>query len=405
MFIVIIGTKASGKETVTSYLTATLGFTRLYLTGSSSKDKGAPDAKTDSTAIPAVDSELIIDDIGDRNTFDSAKELLQNVTPRWRRNYVTTDVINPVDLYLLWKRPFVLVVGIDAPTGLRYRRHCSKLGFLSQNAPNLEDFVAADDNVLYSCCKPLPPSSIDNDDITSDLSALGVDSSIGRGLAVVARMAKSHSLQHSPVIRATADAEELNLKRVLAKANVSISNSFPTVTKLYEYLDKIDLTNGERLRPSWDTYFMLLSELASHRANCMKRRVGCILVKDNQIIATGYNGTPKGVTNCNEGGCPRCNAGTPCGVSLDHCLCIHAEENALLEAGRGRVCSADDVVLYCNTCPCLGCAKKIVQVGVKVVVYSKGYGMDDLTLKLFDEAKVKVRQHTPPTLSMGIGSR
>ncbi|KAJ2526007.1 Deoxycytidine monophosphate (dCMP) deaminase, partial [Coemansia sp. RSA 1935] len=173
---------------------------------------------------------------------------------------------------------------------------------------------------------------------------------------------------------------------------------------LYEYMVKIDLANGERLRPSWDTYFMLLSELASHRSNCMKRRVGCILVKDNQIIATGYNGTPKGVTNCNEGGCPRCNAGTPCGVSLDHCLCIHAEENALLEAGRGRVRSAADVVLYCNTCPCLGCAKKIVQVGVKVVVYSKGYGMDDLTLKLFSEAKVIVRQHTPPTLSMEIGS-
>ncbi|PIA19219.1 hypothetical protein COEREDRAFT_68865 [Coemansia reversa NRRL 1564] len=354
MFIVIIGTKSSGKETVTRYLTETLGFTRLYLTGFNRKDKSRPNAKADSRAIPAVDSGLINDSAIDSDTFESAEELLQNVTPRWRKNYVTTDVVDPVDLYLLWKRPFVLVVGVDAPTGLRYRRHCLQLSSLENKAPSLEDFVAIDDSILYTCCDPPAFSSLDNDDLT---------------------------------------------------ANVTISNSFPTVTELYEYLDKLDLTNGERLRPSWDTYFMLLSELASHRANCMKRRVGCILVKDNQIIATGYNGTPKGVTNCNEGGCPRCNAGTPCGVSLDHCLCIHAEENALLEAGRGRVRCAEDVVLYCNTCPCLGCAKKIVQVGVKVVVYSKGYGMDDLTLKLFKEAKVKVRQHTPPTLSMGIGLR
>ncbi|KAJ2608868.1 Deoxycytidine monophosphate (dCMP) deaminase [Coemansia sp. RSA 1365] len=399
-----MGTKSSGKETVTRYLTETLGFTRLYLTGFNRKDKDTPNAKANNKAIPTVDSELINDSVIESDTFDSVEELIQNVTPRWRKNYVTTDVIDPVDLYLLWKRPFVLVVGIDAPTGLRYRRHCLQLGSLARKAPSLEDFVAADDSILYTCCDPPAFSPLDNGDLASDLSALGVDSSIGRGLAAVARMEKPQNLQHSPVIRDATDAHDLNLKRVLARANVTISNSFSTVTELYEYLDKIDLTNGERLRPSWDTYFMLLSELASHRANCMKRRVGCILVKDNQIIATGYNGTPKGVTNCNEGGCPRCNAGTPCGVSLDHCLCIHAEENALLEAGRGRVRCAEDVVLYCNTCPCLGCAKKIVQVGVKVVVYSKGYGMDDLTLKLFKEAKVKVRQHTPPTLSMGIGS-
>ncbi|KAI9482049.1 cytidine deaminase-like protein, partial [Coemansia mojavensis] len=276
--------------------------------------------------------------------FKTAKGILNFVTPRWQRDYVTTDVTNPIDIYRLWKRPFVLVVGLDAPVLLRYKRYR-----LQSSSP---------------------------------LSVEGF----------------------SPVIPQDNTANDLCLRRVLASANVTIANTFATIEELYAHLDKIDLTNKERLRPSWDTYFMLLSELASHRSNCMKRRVGCILVKDNQIIATGYNGTPKGVTNCNEGGCPRCNDGTPCGVSLDHCLCIHAEENALLEAGRGRVRSANDVVLYCNTCPCLGCAKKIVQVGVKVVVYCKGYGMDELTLKLFREAKIQVRQHTPPTLSMEIGS-
>ncbi|KAJ1858652.1 Deoxycytidine monophosphate (dCMP) deaminase [Coemansia sp. RSA 1822] len=379
MFIVVIGTKASGKEAVAKQLVQALGFTRLYLDADSQVD----------------------DDTDGKTTFNSAKDILKFVTPRWRTNYVTTNVTTPVDLYLVWKRPFVLVVGIDAPVSLRYKRHCIRA--VSKEAPlTLEEFVEADDNLLYTCQDP-PPIACSTADLSTSLASIGMNNSMETSLKAVAHL-NTHKSPLSPIIPQTAEKHNLNLKRVLSSANVTITNTFATVEDLYEYMDKIDLTNGERLRPSWDTYFMLLSELASHRSNCMKRRVGCILVKDNQIIATGYNGTPKGVTNCNEGGCPRCNAGTPCGVSLDHCLCIHAEENALLEAGRGRVRSAADVVLYCNTCPCLGCAKKIVQVGVKVVVYSKGYGMDDLTLKLFSEAKVIIRQHTPPTLSMDIGS-
>ncbi len=92
----------------------------------------------------------------------------------------------------------------------------------------------------------------------------------------------------------------------------------------------------DRMRPSWDTYFMHLAHLASRRSNCMKRRVGCILVKNYRVIATGYNGTPRGVRNCNQGGCARCNSNVRAGIGLDTCLCLHAEENALLEAGRER---------------------------------------------------------------------
>ena len=92
----------------------------------------------------------------------------------------------------------------------------------------------------------------------------------------------------------------------------------------------------------------------------MKRRVGAVLVMNKRVISTGYNGTPRGMRNCNDGGCARCNstslaskAGTngvstpvKSGVALDECLCLHAEENALLEAGRDR---AEGGVMYCNT--------------------------------------------------------
>ena len=81
-------------------------------------------------------------------------------------------------------------------------------------------------------------------------------------------------------------------------------------------------------------------------------------------------------------------------MSLATCLCIHAEENALLEAGRERV--GGGAVLYCNTCPCLTCSIKIVQVGITEVVYNQSYYMDVDAAKLFEQAGVKLRQFSPP---------
>ena len=128
-----------------------------------------------------------------------------------------------------------------------------------------------------------------------------------------------------------------------------------------------------------------------------------------------YNGTARGLRNCNEGGCPRCNSGSSSGHGLDQCVCLHAEENALLEAGSERL--GENAVLYCNTCPCLVCSVKIIQSGVKVVVYHLGYKMyvrprfffhlpsalltfgenrDEATGALFREAGVTIRRHAPP---------
>ncbi|AET40784.1 deoxycytidine monophosphate deaminase Ecym_6412 [Eremothecium cymbalariae DBVPG len=141
------------------------------------------------------------------------------------------------------------------------------------------------------------------------------------------------------------------------------------------------------LRPDWDTYFMKLAHLAASRSNCMKRRVGCVIVRNSRVIATGYNGTPRHLTNCYDGGCPRCNDG---GSSLHTCLCLHAEENALLEAGRDRIGSG--AILYCDTCPCLTCSIKIVQTGITQVVYSKSYRMDNDSFNVLKQGGVVVRQ-------------
>lgn len=146
------------------------------------------------------------------------------------------------------------------------------------------------------------------------------------------------------------------------------------------------------LRPSWDTYFMKLATLAASRSNCMKRKVGCVIVREQRVIATGYNGTPRHLTNCFNGGCPRCNDGEA--QNLHTCLCLHAEENALLEAGRDRV--GANATLYCDTCPCLTCSVKIVQTGITEVVYSQTYRMDEASFEVLRAAGITVRQFSFP---------
>jgi len=175
--------------------------------------------------------------------------------------------------------------------------------------------------------------------------------------------------------------------------NINIINSFPTLQQLHAYLDRLDLLDSEHLRPSWDSYFMTLASLASRRSNCMKRRVGAILVRQNRVLASGYNGTPRGLPNCNEGGCSHCNLSDKSSLISNECLCLHAEENALLEAGRERV--GNNCVLYCNTCPCLKCTIKIIQTGVKTVVYNLTYKVDAASSRLFEEAGVELRRFDP----------
>ena len=87
-------------------------------------------------------------------------------------------------------------------------------------------------------------------------------------------------------------------------------------------------------KPDWNDYFMRIAWIVKLRANCMKRSIGAVIVKNFRIVSTGYNGTPFGFDNCYEDGCGRCNSNIQSGKDLDKCICLHAEENAILEAGK-----------------------------------------------------------------------
>lgn len=89
------------------------------------------------------------------------------------------------------------------------------------------------------------------------------------------------------------------------RAQVRLFNSSSSLEELHAALGALNLADNQRLRPDWDQYFMQLASLAAQRSNCMKRRVGCVLVRERRVISTGYNGTPRHLKNCNEGGCMR----------------------------------------------------------------------------------------------------
>ena len=143
-------------------------------------------------------------------------------------------------------------------------------------------------------------------------------------------------------------------------------------------------------RPSWDRYFMDIAEVASRRSNCSRRRVAAVIVRDHRVISTGYNGTPRGVRNCCDGGCPRCASDVPSGTAISECLCSHGEENAIVQAAYNGI-MLKGATLYTTFSPCLLCAKMIINAGIVEVVYHQHYTIDDVSMKLLNEAGVKVR--------------
>ncbi|THV07525.1 hypothetical protein K435DRAFT_709550 [Dendrothele bispora CBS 962.96] len=321
MFIAIIGTKCSGKSTVEDYLVSSKGFISIHSFRRS------------------------LNDHANHLTFSSPEEVLEHITRHWRMNFVTCDLqtLDLVEMFI--KRPFFMLMSIDAPLYDRFQRY-QKLS----NDLDIEDFVRQDDARKFGVAEF-------EGRVTRNFSLNALD-------------------QH---------------------VNIRMVNDFAKLSGLHAHVESIDLLNPSHLRPDWDTYFMTLASLASQRSNCMKRRVGAILVRDKRIVATGYNGTPRHLRNCNEGGCPKCNGVVDFKSDLLECVCLHAEENALLEAGRERV--GEGAVLYCNTCPCLKCTVKIIQTGVKSVVYNLTYKVDAASARLFKEAGVELRRFDPNVTS------
>lgn len=141
-------------------------------------------------------------------------------------------------------------------------------------------------------------------------------------------------------------------------------------------------------RPSWEEYFLDLADLVASRSTCLRRQVGAVLVKKERIIATGYNGAPRGLGHCLEIGCLRETMQIPSGHRYELCRGVHAEQNAIINAANYGV-STQDSVLYCTNQPCTICARMIINAGIIKVVH-RGNFDDQLAVQFLHEAGIEL---------------
>jgi len=131
---------------------------------------------------------------------------------------------------------------------------------------------------------------------------------------------------------------------------------------------------------------MRMAALAASRSTCLRRHVGALIVKDRMVLSTGYNDTPRGLPNCGEGGCARCASDAPSGTLLDTCLCIHGEQNAIVQAAYHGVSIAGGTI-YTTHQPCLTCAKLIINAGIVRIVFGGDYP-DPIARELLEHSGV-----------------
>ena len=143
-------------------------------------------------------------------------------------------------------------------------------------------------------------------------------------------------------------------------------------------------------RPEWEVYFLKIARLASTRSTCLRRRVGAVLVKEKNILATGYNGAPSGVPHCLDVGCLREQEKIPSGERHELCRGLHAEQNAIIQAACHGV-SIQGSILFCTNFPCVICSKMLINAGIRTLYYLDGYP-DPLSEQMLTDAGMNLHQ-------------
>lgn len=142
-------------------------------------------------------------------------------------------------------------------------------------------------------------------------------------------------------------------------------------------------------RPSWDEYFLKITEMVASRGSCDRGRTGCVITRDRRIVSTGYVGAPSGLPHCDEVGHEIHTVIHEDGTQSDHCIrTTHAEQNAICEAARMGI-ALEGGTLYCKMAPCYACAKMIINAGIKRVVCAKDYHASARSKDVFKEAGIE----------------
>jgi len=189
--------------------------------------------------------------------------------------------------------------------------------------------------------------------------------------------------------------EELNsgqqVEKCMGQADFKILND--------EGLDELNKAGEEILkkliiRPTWDEYFIKMASLVAERSTCRRHSVGAVIVKEKRIMTSGYNGAASGQKDCIEQGCLRNELGIASGTRHEICRAIHAEQNAIIQAGLHGI-NIGNSIIYCTHTPCMICAKMIVNAGIKEIVSYQDYADEDAK-KFLESAGVKLRKIDRP---------
>jgi len=141
-------------------------------------------------------------------------------------------------------------------------------------------------------------------------------------------------------------------------------------------------------RPSHDEYFMEIARVVAKRSTCLRIHVGAVIVKDGQIMSTGYNGAPRGLEHCLDIGCIREKENIAHGTRHEMCRAVHAEQNAIIQAAIHGV-SIEGATVYCTHQPCILCTKMIINGKIKRVVFQNGYP-DEMSVKFLKQANIEI---------------
>lgn len=150
-------------------------------------------------------------------------------------------------------------------------------------------------------------------------------------------------------------------------------------------------------RPDWDSYCLMIAKVVASRSTCLRRRVGAVLVRDKQILSTGYNGAPRGVSHCDKAGCLREKLGIPSGERHEICRGSHAEINAIAQAASSGT-ATQGCWIYCTHEPCVYCTKALINAGCVRVVFLNPYP-DELARSIMKESGVELVHFPPEKLS------
>jgi len=277
-------------------------------------------------------------------------------------NIVVDSIRNPGEIKELRKianKKKVIILGIDAPERLRYER-LLKRGRLG-DLKNFPEFVQAEkkENLgkkfaqQINKCMKLADRVITNEGTLGELY-WEIDSFL-----------EEIKINNRPTDKQTRPTKRNNIKR-----------------------------------PSWDKYFLKLALLVAERSTCRRHHVGAVIVRDKRVLTTGYNGAPSGAKDCLELGCLREELSIPSGTRQEICRAIHAEQNAIIQAGLYGM-NIEGGIVYCTHTPCILCAKMLANAKIKRYVTCGSYA-DKSFRKLFTEAGIKFVKLKKPNLKIEI---